>query len=219
MQITFKVVSGKHAGQKLRITGPQFLIGRGDECQLRPNSDLVSRNHCVVLVGSDGAVIRDLQSRNGTFVNHERITGDRQLQSGDRLTIGQLSFEVEIKTSDSAVSPANQPVVRPRILDLKEAAERPVPKDEDDADVMEWMKEQPGIASRDTVRLDAVSGSGADLNDTIVVRPPAGDEEQSAKPADPSKSAPAHNRPSPHPHAKDSVEAASMALKNLFRSR
>jgi predicted component of type VI protein secretion system len=163
-------------------------------------------------------VIRDLESRNGTFVNHERIAGDRQLQSGDRLTIGQLSFEVQIKTSDSAVSPASQPIARPKILDLKEAADRPAPKDGDDADVMEWMKEEPGIASRDTVRLDAVSASGTDLNDTIVVRPAAGEEEP-AKPADPSKSAPAHKRPSSHPHAKDSVEAASMALKNLFRSR
>ena len=77
MELTLKVISGKHAGQKLRIPAPKFLIGRGEDCQLRPNSDLVSRHHCVLLVGSGGAVIRDLNSRNGTFVNDQKVAGDQ----------------------------------------------------------------------------------------------------------------------------------------------
>lgn len=80
MELTLKVVSGKHAGQKLRIPTPKFLIGRGEECHLRPNSDLVSRHHCILFVGDSGAAVRDLNSRNGTYVNDERISGDRPLR-------------------------------------------------------------------------------------------------------------------------------------------
>ena len=50
MELRLKVLDGKHAGQEIRIPGPKFLIGRGDDCQLRPKSDSVSRRHCMLQI-------------------------------------------------------------------------------------------------------------------------------------------------------------------------
>ena len=40
------VAKGKSAGKKIPIPIPVFLIGRSDECHLRPKSDAISRRHC-----------------------------------------------------------------------------------------------------------------------------------------------------------------------------
>ena len=50
MQVKLVVANGKQAEKKIPVTGPKFLIGRGEGCQLRPQSTGVSRKHCVILV-------------------------------------------------------------------------------------------------------------------------------------------------------------------------
>ncbi len=41
MEVTLVVARGKHAGQRVPVRGPMFLIGRDPECHLRPRSELV----------------------------------------------------------------------------------------------------------------------------------------------------------------------------------
>jgi pSer/pThr/pTyr-binding forkhead associated (FHA) protein len=43
----------------------------------------------------DGAVVEDLRSTNGTFVNGERVDGPRRLEAGDVVTIGQTQLRYE----------------------------------------------------------------------------------------------------------------------------
>lgn len=63
------------------------IIGRGANCQIRLNHDDVSSRHAVLSKRSDGTIyIEDSGSRNGTFVNGERIMS-RTLQRGDKVTI------------------------------------------------------------------------------------------------------------------------------------
>jgi pSer/pThr/pTyr-binding forkhead associated (FHA) protein len=70
------------------------MVGRGPECEIRPNSDLVSRQHCLIQVTEESALIRDLGSRNGTLVNGQLVTGEHKLSNGDTLQIGPLVLEV-----------------------------------------------------------------------------------------------------------------------------
>ena len=106
-----KVVGGKHAGQVIPLNRRKFLIGREQDCQLRPNSEMVSRHHCVFSVDDYSVRLRDLGSTNGTLVNGERIRKDVVLVAGDRIVIGNLEFELVIRPgvtaveSDSAVLP------------------------------------------------------------------------------------------------------------------
>ena len=69
------VASGKSAGRSISIKRNKLLIGRSEECDVRPLSDEVSRRHCVVTVGPADAWIEDLKSRNGTFVGLDAATG------------------------------------------------------------------------------------------------------------------------------------------------
>jgi pSer/pThr/pTyr-binding forkhead associated (FHA) protein len=106
-----KVVGGKHAGQVIPLNRRKFLIGREQDCQLRPNSDMVSRHHCVFSVDDFSVRLRDLGSTNGTLVNGERIRKETVLSSGDRILIGNLDFEllihqgVNLPDSDSKTMP------------------------------------------------------------------------------------------------------------------
>lgn len=94
MEIKLVVANGKNVGQEIPVTGPKFLIGRADDCQLRPRSDVISRYHCVILVEEAFLAVRDFGSKNGTFVNDEQVMGEQELRSGDRLRVGQLEFDV-----------------------------------------------------------------------------------------------------------------------------
>ena len=89
----------------------RFLIGRGDDCHMRPKSEAISRNHCAILINEDDdeVVIRDLNSRNGTFLNGERLAADQSLEAGDHLQIGRLEFEVMIKDRKRVPEPAVAP--------------------------------------------------------------------------------------------------------------
>jgi pSer/pThr/pTyr-binding forkhead associated (FHA) protein len=90
------VVQGRPAGKRLRFPNGIYYIGRGVECQIRPDSEWVSRQHCLLRVADDGAFLRDLGSRNGTLVNGELIIGERRLSESDRIQVGPLVFEVRL---------------------------------------------------------------------------------------------------------------------------
>lgn len=98
MALVLRVRSEHGRGRELNIRRNKFLIGRAEDCHLRPNNTDVSRHHCVVLTDPWGVTVRDLDTPNGTFVNGCRVTGPVELNSGDILKVGPLLFEVEIRT-------------------------------------------------------------------------------------------------------------------------
>lgn len=104
--MTYKLVvtSGKSAGRTIALKREKLLVGRADECDVRPLSEEVSRRHCAFRVEADSLVVEDLRSRNGTFVNGSRIDGRRQLSDGDIVRIGTLELKV---ASRAAVAPSN----------------------------------------------------------------------------------------------------------------
>src|ERR1051326_5453767 len=70
------------------IDKPLFTIGRRSETDLRlPGAD-ISRVHAEIVLDNGSCIIRDKQSRFGTFVNGERMT-ERELAHGDQIRLGQ----------------------------------------------------------------------------------------------------------------------------------
>ncbi|WP_437202505.1 FHA domain-containing protein [Planctomicrobium sp. SH664] len=98
-QAELKVASGKQVGNTIPLPQGRFLIGREEDCNLRPNSELVSRHHCVFNVDEYSVRVRDLGSTNGTLVNGERIRGAVILNQGDVVSIGKIDFQVVIHES------------------------------------------------------------------------------------------------------------------------
>lgn len=97
LQVDLKVLEGRQQGKLIPLNVRQFLIGREQDCHLRPNSDLVSRHHCVFTIDDFTVRVRDLGSTNGTYVNGERIQGQVVLKPGDNVVVGKLSFEMVVR--------------------------------------------------------------------------------------------------------------------------
>lgn len=110
LQAELVVVGGKQAGARIPLS-KKFLVGREEDCHLRPNSELVSRHHCVFTVDDYTLRMRDLGSTNGTFVNGTRTTGQVILNDGDEVRIGKLTFTVSLKemaqVQSSVAAPAD----------------------------------------------------------------------------------------------------------------
>jgi pSer/pThr/pTyr-binding forkhead associated (FHA) protein len=94
MYLRLKVVKGKPRGHCLAFPNGEFMFGRGPECDVRPNSDLVSRQHCLLQITAETVTVRDLGSMNGTLVNGQLLCDTRALCQGDTLQIGPLVLEV-----------------------------------------------------------------------------------------------------------------------------
>jgi len=96
------IASGKSAGRAISIKRSKLLIGRAEECDIRPLSEDVSRRHCAVHAGPADVWVEDLGSRNGTFVNGVRIKEKTKVATGDLIRVGSL----ELKVSCSAPAAA-----------------------------------------------------------------------------------------------------------------
>jgi pSer/pThr/pTyr-binding forkhead associated (FHA) protein len=72
-------------------TRAQRTVGRRPECDVAlPWDSEVSRVHAQLEpIGSDWALVDDGLSRNGSYVNGERVAGRRRLRDGDRLCFGE----------------------------------------------------------------------------------------------------------------------------------
>jgi pSer/pThr/pTyr-binding forkhead associated (FHA) protein len=141
MELKLKIVQGKNAGQEVTITGQKFLIGRAEDCHMRPGSDMISRHHCAVVVDQSYVAIRDFGSKNGTYVNGQRVIGECELKSGDQLRVGPLEFEVSLRQGEIGGKK------KPPVHSAKEAAERTAQGQPDSPDVSHWLTDPTGEAT------------------------------------------------------------------------
>jgi predicted component of type VI protein secretion system len=98
MKVSLVVASGVHQGKAIPIVTPQFLIGRDPDCQLRPASQAVSKQHCAVLLRDGKVYVKDLGSTNGTQLNDDTLKNEeREVRPNDSLKVGPLDFTVRIE--------------------------------------------------------------------------------------------------------------------------
>lgn len=104
LNAVLKVVGGKQDGKLIPLSTRKFLIGREQDCHLRPSSDSVSRHHCAITIDDFTVRVRDLGSSNGTMLNSKRILGVQEANPGDILQIGNLEFEVVFSKAGAPVA-------------------------------------------------------------------------------------------------------------------
>ena len=104
LQAELKILGGKHQGKAIPLTTKKFLVGREQDCHLRPNSDMVSRHHCVFSIDDYAVRLRDLGSTNGTRVNGEALRGEVVLKPGDQIGIGKMELELVIRQPVAVVA-------------------------------------------------------------------------------------------------------------------
>lgn len=139
------LVRFKDDGTRREFVAPSssLLIGREPSCQLRVPSNSVSRRHCEITIEGDKATLRDLNSRNGTYHNEQRIEQPQVLEPGDRIAIGSVVFTVQINGEPSHVEPplldAPTPAAKP-----KKAKSKPGAPADSDSDLSDLIAEMSG---------------------------------------------------------------------------
>jgi DNA-binding CsgD family transcriptional regulator len=121
------------AGPELvALAGERMSLGRGASNDLPlPADRRLSRLHAVLERYPAGWCVRDLGSRNGTFVNGERIWQDRLLRHGDELRVGATRLvyradEPATSSSATAAAAAAPPELTRREREVLAALCRPV---------------------------------------------------------------------------------------------
>ena len=104
LHAVLKVVGGKQDGKLIPLNTKKFLIGREQDCHLRPASESVSRHHCAITIDDYTVRVRDLGSSNGTSINGKRIIGVHEANPGDALQIGNLDFEIVFSKAGAPVA-------------------------------------------------------------------------------------------------------------------
>jgi pSer/pThr/pTyr-binding forkhead associated (FHA) protein len=85
-----------HETREISIQGKEFLIGRGNDCDLRLRDPNISRHHCMIRVRTDEVTLFDLGSVNGSYVNGTRVISQVVLKSGDEIRLGEHRFYLDL---------------------------------------------------------------------------------------------------------------------------
>ena len=135
MRCEFRILSGGRAGHREVFEQAYIGLGRHPQSDLRFDADKdldASTRHAAVLKSGDHYVLRDLGSRNGTFVNGHRITADHDLKPGDKVRFGpngpEVEFHVVADGAEQVVHAVHAPAPSAAARETKDAApHRPLP--------------------------------------------------------------------------------------------
>jgi len=110
------VLAGPDRGKTVIVgEGQSVVIGRDPRAKMQLSDHEISRLHCEVQNAGGIYSVSDLNSRNGTKVNDEKIT-KRPLRQGDVIEVGstRIMFKVERAVVEQAAEPKAKPQVTPR---------------------------------------------------------------------------------------------------------
>ena len=131
---------GGAPGRAVAVSGPRFLIGRGQDCHLRLGSAMVSKRHAAIERRNGRIVLRDLGSTNGTVVNGRVLRGqETDLRDGDRVQIGPVVCTLGIQA--------------------------PREPEEFDAEVLGWLPDEPAIPQSDPQEAQPDAGEAQATDD------------------------------------------------------
>lgn len=110
-ELILEIVEGDEAGRQAALTGP-IEIGRDASSSFALQDDQMSRRHARVSAQGDLALVEDLGSTNGTYVNGQQIEGPRAVRPGDQIRVGLTVLELrtaqDVQSQPSAVLPVPQ---------------------------------------------------------------------------------------------------------------
>ena len=91
MTIIIEFVNANVPEQEITLTALPVLIGRSPEADVQLDDSCVSRQHCEIDEMNGKPLVRDLDSKNGTFINGEAVK-QAVVRPDDRITLGRISL-------------------------------------------------------------------------------------------------------------------------------
>lgn len=116
MSLELHIQTGAQAGRRERFTKSLIAIGRHPLCDFRFDAERdldVSTRHAEIRLVEGQYILHDVGSRNGTFVNGERLTAPRVLRSGDVIAFGGTGPRAEVALDASTGPVLGMPTERP----------------------------------------------------------------------------------------------------------
>jgi len=88
------ITSGVSAGTELLLDNSPVTIGRSSDSTLVILDEYTSTQHAQLIPGTDGWMLQDLDSTNGTKLAGQKVTGSVQLPLNTPVSIGKTEFEL-----------------------------------------------------------------------------------------------------------------------------
>ena len=108
------VLEGPLTGKTYEVTAAGLCIGREPTCEIVVTDAGVSRQHARVLLHNGMVWVQDVGSRNGVFVNGNRVPDHKQIKAGDKVSVGINVFQLAMQNRTSVgPTPAPAPVAPP----------------------------------------------------------------------------------------------------------
>ena len=122
-----------HAGRVYPLVLEKTTVGRAAGNTLMIADSSLSAAHCEILVNGAEVIVRDLGSRNGTYVNGTKLVNHQsQLKAGQTVRFGAVEarLELDTPTSDDTASEVTAVHAMGRIMrDQRREREKPKPAD------------------------------------------------------------------------------------------
>jgi DNA-binding winged helix-turn-helix (wHTH) protein len=96
--------------RRIVLTEGETLIGRGADCDVRIDSDLVSRHHARIRVAAGKATLEDCHSKNGSYVRGTRVKTAVTLEDGDDIKMGRAILVFHAGDRDAYGSTATEDI-------------------------------------------------------------------------------------------------------------
>ncbi|PIR26698.1 MAG: hypothetical protein COX62_03875 [Deltaproteobacteria bacterium CG_4_10_14_0_2_um_filter_43_8] len=129
---SLEVLNGVEEGKKMYLTDDitSFIVGRDSEAAFPINEHVISRHHAKISKKWGGISIRDLESKNGTFVNNRRVV-EEFLHDGDRIAFGTILVmfrnpqEINVESFERMASKRKPAAINPNEIPLTEKTAAP----------------------------------------------------------------------------------------------
>lgn len=161
---SLEVLNGAAEGKKIYFSDDmgEMVIGRDPAADFPINEFVISRKHAKISKRWGGIVIRDLESKNGTFINNRRIV-EEFLHDGDRIALGtivfmfrnpqeinlsQLSEKIPPKRTPARIKPQEMPVTeeeapQEEVLTEEESPQEEEAPQEEESPLEAWGEAEP----------------------------------------------------------------------------
>lgn len=158
---SIEVLNGSAEGKKFYFTDEieEITIGRDPECDFPVNEYIISRRHAKITKRWGGIAIRDLESKNGTYLNNRRVI-EEYLHDGDRVALGTIVF---LFRNPQEINLANIEDIRPKNIPAP-VEPQDIPGIEEPPKSAEALEAEPEIPPTEEAAEGEAQGEGFEKN-------------------------------------------------------
>ena len=100
-------LNGEKKGESIDVQGSAAYIGRLPDNDVHITDRTVSRKHLKVTINGSKFILRDLRSKNGTFLKGQQLLPDMdyEIEEGTPFAVGNIALSLGVKSTESVFSP------------------------------------------------------------------------------------------------------------------